>query len=81
MTKEQLIDKLTSRKFWLAVAAFLSSLAVGIGGLTTAKPWLAGAGAVCGVLAAAIYVGAEAYVDGQAVKAQAMEDYKIGGSE
>lgn len=59
-----MMSKLTSRKFWISVAAFLASLGAGIAGLTADMPELAIAGAVCTVLSAAIYAGAEAYVDG-----------------
>lgn len=90
MTKEQLFDKLMSRKFWLAVAAFLSAVGIGIGGLVTAKPWVAGAGAVCGVLASAIYIACEAYVDKAAVLSNELAEpvdedetivIKVGGTE
>lgn len=85
MTKEQLFEKLMSRKFWMAVAAFLSSVGIGIGGLVTAKPWVAGAGAICSVLAGAIYIACEAYVDKAAVDVMAVDEddpyYKVGGSE
>ena len=52
-----------SRKFWISIAAFLASLGAGITGLATDKPELAIAGAICTVVSAAIYAGAEAYVD------------------
>lgn len=56
-------DKLTSRKFWMAVAAFLGSIAATIGGLVTDHEIVAVIGIVCGALSAAIYAAAEAYVD------------------
>lgn len=57
-------NKLTSRKFWLSVAAFLGSLAASIAGITTGEKWITIAGVVCGMLSAAIYAAAEAYTDG-----------------
>lgn len=59
-------SKLTSRKFWLAVAAGLASIGAGIAGLATANEAVATAGIVCTVASAAIYAGCEAYVDGKA---------------
>lgn len=56
-------QKLTSRKFWLMVAAFLSSLGVSIAGLNLDNNVVTIAGMVCSVFAAAIYAAAEAAVD------------------
>lgn len=61
------MNKLTSRKFWISVAAFLASVATSIAGLATENTTVAIVGTVCGILAAAIYAAAEAYVDGKAV--------------
>mgnify|MGYP002516371192 CR=1 FL=1 len=58
-----MMEKLTSRKFWLSVAAFLGSLAASIAGLVTEEKWITIAGVVCGMLSAAIYAAAEASVD------------------
>lgn len=69
MTKEELIQKLCSRKFWMAVAAFLTSVASTLGGIAVDNPTLAGAGIVAGALSAGIYAFAEAYVDGERAKA------------
>ena len=55
--------KLTSRKFWISVAAFLGSIAVSISGIVTGEKWVTIVGTVCGVLSAAIYAAVEAYVD------------------
>lgn len=55
--------KLTSRKFWLSTAAFLGSIAVSISGIQTGSEMVTAIGVVCGVLSAAIYAAAEAYVD------------------
>ena len=55
--------KLTSRKFWLAVAAFLGSIGSGIAGLATQNEVVASIGIVCAMLSAAIYAAAESVVD------------------
>ena len=55
--------KLTSRKFWISVAAFLGSIAASIAGIVTEEKWITIVGVVSGVLSAAIYAAAEAYVD------------------
>lgn len=60
-------SKLTSRKFWLAVAAFLASIGTSIAGLTSSNETIATVGIVCTVVSAAIYAAAEAYVDGKSV--------------
>lgn len=59
----KMISKLTSRKFWLAIAAFLASFAAGVTGV--ADPTVC---AVCMALSAGIYAACEAYVDGAAAK-------------
>ena len=56
-------NKLTSRKFWLSVAAFLGSIAASVAGIVTEEKWITVVGVVSGVLSAAIYAGCEAYVD------------------
>jgi len=63
------MSKLTSRKFWISVAAFLASIATSIAGLSIAEPSIATAGIICGVVSAAIYAATEAYVDGASVSA------------
>ena len=60
---EQTRNKLLSRKFWLAVAAFLGSIAASIAGFTTGEKWITIVGMVCGMLSAGIYAAAEAYTD------------------
>lgn len=60
----RMINKLASRKFWLAIAAFLASFAAGVTGI--ADPTIC---AVCMALSAGIYAACEAYVDGAAAKA------------
>ena len=61
-------DKLTSRKFWICVAAFLGSIATSISGIVTNNQTVTIIGTVCGILSAAIYAFCEAWVDGKAVK-------------
>ena len=59
--------KLTSRKFWICVAAFLASIATSIAGLTTSNTTVTIVGTTAGILSAAIYAFCEAWVDGKAV--------------
>lgn len=61
------MDKLTSRKFWICVAAFLASIATSISGIATSNQTVTIIGTVCGILSAAIYAFCEAWVDGKAV--------------
>ena len=61
------MEKLTSRKFWVCVAAMLASIATSIAGITTANQTVLVIGTVCGVASAAIYAFCEAWVDGKAV--------------
>lgn len=56
-------SKLSSRKFWLSVAAFLGSIAASVAGLTTGEKWITITGIVCGMLSAAIYSACEAACD------------------
>lgn len=56
-------NKLASRKFWIAVAAFLGSIAASVAGIVTDEKWITITGIVCGMLSAAIYAAVEAYVD------------------
>lgn len=58
-----LTRKLSSRKFWISVAAFLGSIAVSVSGIVTGEKWVTIIGTVCGVLSAAIYAACEAAVD------------------
>ena len=67
-------NKLTSRKFWICVAAFLASIAVSISGITTSNTTVTAIGTVCGILSAAIYAFCEAWVDGKAVGLEKKED-------
>lgn len=64
------MNKLTSRKFWICVAAFLASIATSIAGLCTSNQYVTIIGTVCGILSAAIYAFCEAWVDSKAVDNQ-----------
>ena len=61
------MDKLTSRKFWICVAAFLGSIATSISGIVTDNQVVIIIGMICGILSAAIYAFCEAWVDSKAV--------------
>ena len=61
---QPVFNKLTSRKFWMAIAAFLASIGTSVGALAIDNGNLAAIGIVCAMLSAAIYAAAEAYVDG-----------------
>lgn len=60
-------QKLTSRKFWLALSAMLASLGTGISGIVAGNQTLAIVGSVLTVISASIYAFCEAYVDAKAV--------------
>ena len=62
------MNKLTSRKFWVCVAAFLASIGTSIAGLKSDSEIVATVGIVCTIISSAIYAFAEAWVDGKAVK-------------
>ena len=74
MTTEDIIRKLTSRKFWLCLAAFLGSIASSIAGITTSNETVAIVGTVCGVISAAIYAAAEQAVDAARMEAGGAND-------
>lgn len=61
------MEKFTSRKFWICVAAFLGSIATSIAGICTDNQTVTIIGTVCGILSAAIYAFCEAWVDAKAV--------------
>lgn len=61
------MNKLTSRKFWICVAAFLGSIATSISGIVTDNQTIIILGTVCGIVSAAIYAFCEAWVDSKAV--------------
>lgn len=60
------MSKLTSRKFWISVAAFLGSVGTSIAGMQTEQKEVVIAGTICAMLSAAIYAASEAYVDAKA---------------
>ena len=64
-------EKLKSRKFWLMIAAVLSSLGTGI---IQGNQTLTIIGSCLTVISAAIYAGVEAYVDGKAVEVKESEN-------
>lgn len=63
-----MMNKLTSRKFLICVAAMLASIATSIAGLQTGNTTVAAVGTICGIISAAIYAFCEAWVDGKAVE-------------
>ena len=67
------MEKLTSRKFWICVAAFLASIATSIAGIYTTNQVITIVGTVAGILSAAIYAFCEAWVDGKAVESEKRE--------
>lgn len=68
MTKDEIVRKLTSRKFWLCTAAFLGSVAASVAGLATDNQAVVAIGTVCGVASAGIYAAAEQAVDAAQLK-------------
>ena len=74
MTTEDIVRKLTSRKFWLCFAAFLGSIAASIAGISTSNETVAIVGTVCGVISAAIYAAAEQAVDAARMKSGGAND-------
>ena len=71
--EEYTMDKLTSRKFWICVAAFLGSIATSISGIVTENQTIIIIGTVCGIASAAIYAFCEAWVDSKAVEIKETE--------
>lgn len=63
-------EKLLSRKFWLAMAAFLMSVGTGLSGIIVGDVSLAATGAVMAVLGTGIYQAAEAYIDGKSAASE-----------
>jgi len=61
------MEKLKSRKFWLAVSAMLASLGTGISGIVAGNQTLTIVGSVLTVISASIYAFCEAMVDAKAV--------------
>ena len=71
-----MLNKLMSRKFLISLAAFLASLGTSIAGLAVSEPTVASVGIACTILSAAIYAGAEAYVDAASVSANGTSTVK-----
>lgn len=67
------MNKLTSRKFWICVAAMLASIATSIAGISTENQTVIIIGTVCGIISAAIYAFCEAWVDSKAVSNDYMD--------
>lgn len=67
-------EKLSSRKFWLCVAAALTSLGTGISGLVQGNDRLALAGGILLVISSSIYAFCEAWVDAKAVDQKGADD-------
>lgn len=57
------MEKLKSRKFWLAVSSILASVATAIAGLAIDNEVITIVGVICGVAASAIYEIVEALLD------------------
>lgn len=68
------MEKLKSRKFWLALSSMLASLGTGISGIVVGNEKLAIAGAILTVISSSIYAFCESYVDGKAVEQNDKED-------
>lgn len=66
-------QKLTSRKWWMSLAAFLASIGTAITGVTTENTTLVTVGIVCSALSSAIYTFAEALVDYKGVNGGSAE--------
>lgn len=60
------MNKFTSRKFLISVAAFLGSIGASITAMQCGNERVAVVGLVCSILSAAIYAACEAYVDAAA---------------
>lgn len=67
-------NKFLSRKFLICLAAFLGSVATSVSGIVTSNQTIIIIGTVCGILSAALYAFAEAWVDGKAVGQNDKED-------
>lgn len=66
--------KLTSRKFWICIAAFLASISTSVAGIQSGNESITTIGVVCGVLSAAIYSAAEAYCDANCIETVVIEE-------
>jgi len=72
---KDITDKLMSRKFWLACAAFLASIGMSIANVG-GNDVLVAVGAVCAALSAGIYAACEAYVDAASAGANGTQTVK-----
>lgn len=63
-----MLEKFQSRKFIISLAAFLASIATSISGMVTDNQTVIIIGTVCGVISAALYSAAEAFIDAKAVQ-------------
>ena len=70
--KQNIINKLTSRKLWAAVAAFVAALIVAFGGDAETAETVTGL-IMAGATAVA-YIVAEGLIDAEAVKAKPEEE-------
>lgn len=70
--KQNIINKLTSRKLWAAVAAFVAALIVALGGDAETAETVTGL-IMAGATAVA-YIVAEGLIDAEAVKAKTDEE-------
>lgn len=66
------MEKLTSRKFWICVAAMLASIATSIAGIHSNNSTVIAIGTICGIVSAAIYAFCEAWIDAKAVDTRNM---------
>lgn len=71
------IKKITSRKFLLAIAAFLASIGTSIAGLNMGNDTVTTIGTICAVASAAIYAAVEAYVDAASIKSTTTTNQNI----
>ena len=62
------MKKLTSRKFWVCVAAMLASIATSISGMASDNQTITIVGTICSILSAALYAFCEAWIDTKAVQ-------------
>lgn len=59
------LQRISSRKFLLMLAAFLGSLGTSIAGLVIAEPVITTVGIICSTVSAALYAAIEAGVDAE----------------
>ena len=71
------MNKLTSRKFWICVAAFLASIGTSIAGIKSDNEAIVLIGTVSTILSAAIYAFCEAWVDAVDAKYNPLTDIEM----